>query len=66
MVFGADSAEMFGKQQGLQVILVREETKPEHIHSFFASEGIRSPASHAAAGGLRYACRPYDARWPEY
>ena len=29
-----------GKELGLKVILVREETKPEDIHGFFASEGI--------------------------
>ena len=50
-VFDADRAEALGKQ-GTKVILVREETKPEDIHGFFASQGILTSrggkTSHAA------------------
>ena len=38
-VFDADQAETLGRG-GEKVILVREETKPEDIHGFFASQGI--------------------------
>ncbi|HNI08961.1 MAG TPA: pyruvate, phosphate dikinase, partial [Thiobacillaceae bacterium] len=38
-VFDADRAEKIGRG-GEKVILVREETKPEDIHGFFASQGI--------------------------
>jgi len=38
-VFDADQAETLGRA-GEKVILVREETKPEDIHGFFASQGI--------------------------
>ena len=38
-VFDADRAEALGRA-GQKVILVREETKPEDIHGFFASQGI--------------------------
>ena len=38
-VFDADRAELLGRS-GHKVILVREETKPEDIHGFFASQGI--------------------------
>ncbi len=51
-VFDADRAELMGKTQGLKVILVREETKPEDIHGFFAAQGILTSrggkTSHAA------------------
>jgi len=51
IVFDADRAE--SKQKlGEKVILVREETKPEDIHGFFASQGILTSrggkTSHAA------------------
>jgi pyruvate,orthophosphate dikinase len=50
-VFDADRAEALGGQ-GVKVILVREETKPEDIHGFFASQGILTSrggkTSHAA------------------
>ncbi|HIC86009.1 MAG TPA: pyruvate, phosphate dikinase, partial [Desulfobacterales bacterium] len=39
MVFDADRAEQKAKL-GEKVILVREETKPEDIHGFFAAQGI--------------------------
>ncbi len=61
-VFDADRAEIMGKDQGLKVILVREETKPEDIHGFFASEGILTSrggkTSHAAvvARGMGKPC----------
>lgn len=60
-VFDADRAEALGKS-GLKVILVREETKPEDIHGFFASQGILTSrggkTSHAAvvARGMGKAC----------
>lgn len=61
-VFDADRAEQMGKDQGLKVILVREETKPEDIHGFFASQGILTSrggkTSHAAvvARGMGKPC----------
>jgi len=60
-VFDADRAEALGKQ-GARVILVREETKPEDIHGFFASQGILTSrggkTSHAAvvARGMGKPC----------
>ena len=39
VVFDADRAELLG-HAGEKVILVREETKPEDIHGFFAAQGI--------------------------
>ncbi len=60
-VFDADLAEKLGKL-GEQVILVREETRPEDIHGFFASEGILTSrggkTSHAAvvARGMGKPC----------
>ena len=51
MVFDADRAEIKAKL-GEKVILVREETKPDDIHGFFASQGILTSrggkTSHAA------------------
>ncbi|MCG6967539.1 MAG: pyruvate, phosphate dikinase [Chromatiaceae bacterium] len=61
-VFDADRAEVQGKDMGRQVILVREETKPEDIHGFFASQGILTSrggkTSHAAvvARGMGKPC----------
>jgi pyruvate,orthophosphate dikinase len=60
-VFDADRAEALGRS-GEKVILVREETKPEDIHGFFASEGILTSrggkTSHAAvvARGMGKPC----------
>ncbi|MDH5654513.1 MAG: pyruvate, phosphate dikinase [Spirochaetia bacterium] len=60
-VFDADRAEHLG-QLGQNVILVREETKPEDIHGFFASKGILTSrggkTSHAAvvARGMGKPC----------
>jgi pyruvate,orthophosphate dikinase len=60
-VFDADRAEMLGRS-GAKVILVREETKPEDIHGFFASQGILTSrggkTSHAAvvARGMGKPC----------
>ncbi len=60
-VFDADRAETLGRQ-GAKVILVREETKPEDIHGFFAAQGILTSrggkTSHAAvvARGMGKPC----------
>jgi pyruvate,orthophosphate dikinase len=60
-VFDADLAEKLGNM-GEQVILVREETRPEDIHGFFAAEGILTSrggkTSHAAvvARGMGKPC----------
>ena len=61
-VFDADRAEHMGHDLALNVILVREETKPEDIHGFFASKGILTSrggkTSHAAvvARGMGKPC----------
>jgi len=61
VVFDADTAEERGKH-GEKVILVREETKPEDIHGFFAAQGILTSrggkTSHAAvvARGMGKPC----------
>lgn len=61
MVFDADRAEQLGNQ-GEKVILLREETKPEDIHGFFAAQGILTSrggkTSHAAvvARGMGKPC----------
>jgi len=61
-VFDADRAEHLGKVLGMKVILVREETKPEDIHGFFAAQGILTSrggkTSHAAvvARGMGKPC----------
>ena len=60
-IFDADEAERVGKL-GHKVILVREETKPEDIHGFFAAQGILTSrggkTSHAAvvARGMGKPC----------
>jgi pyruvate,orthophosphate dikinase len=60
-VFDADRAELLGRS-GNKVILVREETKPEDIHGFFASQGVLTSrggkTSHAAvvARGMGKPC----------
>ena len=60
-VFDADRAEEMG-HSGQLVILVREETKPEDIHGFFAAQGILTSrggkTSHAAvvARGMGKPC----------
>jgi len=60
-VFDADLAEKLGSS-GEKVILVREETRPEDIHGFFAAEGILTSrggkTSHAAvvARGMGKPC----------
>jgi len=62
VVFDADRAEVQGRDMGRPVILVREETKPEDIHGFFAAEGILTSrggkTSHAAvvARGMGKPC----------
>lgn len=61
VVFDADEAERRGKS-GERVILVREETKPEDIHGFFAAQGVLTSrggkTSHAAvvARGMGKPC----------
>jgi pyruvate, phosphate dikinase len=61
VVFDADTAERRGKL-GEKVILVREETKPEDIHGFFAAQGVLTSrggkTSHAAvvARGMGKPC----------
>jgi pyruvate,orthophosphate dikinase len=61
VVFTADEAEKQGKA-GKKVILVREQTKPEDIHGFFAAQGILTSiggkTSHAAvvARGMGKPC----------
>jgi pyruvate,orthophosphate dikinase len=60
-VFDADLAEKLGRA-GEEVILVREETRPEDIHGFFAAQGILTSrggkTSHAAvvARGMGKPC----------
>ena len=60
-VFDADTAERLGNL-GEDIILLREETKPEDIHGFFAAQGILTSrggkTSHAAvvARGMGKAC----------
>ena len=60
-VFDADTAELMGRS-GEKIILLREETKPEDIHGFFAAQGILTSrggkTSHAAvvARGMGKAC----------
>ncbi|MFK5947205.1 MAG: pyruvate, phosphate dikinase, partial [Methylococcales bacterium] len=60
-VFDADTAQRLG-QAGENIILLREETKPEDIHGFFAAQGILTSrggkTSHAAvvARGMGKAC----------
>jgi len=60
-VFDADRAELLGRADH-KVILIREETKPEDIHGFFASQGILTSrggkTSHAAvvARGMGKPC----------
>jgi pyruvate,orthophosphate dikinase len=60
-VFDADEAERQGRL-GEKVVLVREETKPEDIHGFFASQAILTSrggkTSHAAvvARGMGKPC----------
>jgi pyruvate,orthophosphate dikinase len=61
VVFDADRAQLLGRQ-GVNLILVREETKPEDIHGFFAAQGILTSrgggTSHAAvvARGMGKPC----------
>ncbi len=61
IVFDANHAEL-ARDQGEKVILVREETKPEDIHGFFAAEGVLTSrggkTSHAAvvARGMGKPC----------
>ena len=60
-VFDADLAEKLGNE-GEEIMLVREETRPEDIHGFFAAQGILTSrggkTSHAAvvARGMGKPC----------
>jgi pyruvate,orthophosphate dikinase len=62
IVFDADTAVKRGRGDGEKIILVREETKPEDIHGFFAAVGILTSrggkTSHAAvvARGMGKPC----------
>jgi len=61
VVFDADTAAELGSK-GEKVIMVREETKPEDIHGFFAAQGVLTArggkTSHAAvvARGMGKPC----------
>jgi pyruvate,orthophosphate dikinase len=61
-VFDADEADKQWKDSKKKVILVREETKPDDVHGFFAAQGILTSrggkTSHAAvvARGLGKPC----------
>jgi pyruvate,orthophosphate dikinase len=61
IILDADKAEVLGKE-GEKILLVREETKPEDIHGFFAAQGILTSrggkTSHAAvvARGMGKPC----------
>ncbi len=61
VIFDADEAERQGRA-GKNIILVREQTKPEDIHGFFAAKGILTTVggktSHAAvvARGMGKPC----------
>jgi pyruvate,orthophosphate dikinase len=52
VVFSADEAERWAKDEGAKVILVRRETTPDDYHGMIASQGILTSAggtnSHAA------------------
>jgi len=62
IVFDADTAVKRGRGAGEKIILMREETKPEDIHGFFAAVGILTSrggkTSHAAvvARGMGKPC----------
>ncbi len=52
VAFDADIAELWAKEQGKQVIMVRPETKPDDVHGMLAAKGILTSrggrTSHAA------------------
>ncbi len=52
VVFTADLAESWSREEGKQVIMVRPETKPDDVHGMLAAEGILTSrggrTSHAA------------------
>ena len=52
VAFDADLAEIWSKQDGKKVIMVRPETKPDDVHGMLAAEGILTSrggrTSHAA------------------
>ena len=52
VAFDADVAEMWAKEEGKEVIMVRPETKPDDVHGMLAAKGILTSrggrTSHAA------------------
>jgi pyruvate,orthophosphate dikinase len=52
VAFDADRAELWAKEEGKDVIMVRPETKPDDVHGMLAAEGILTSrggrTSHAA------------------
>jgi pyruvate,orthophosphate dikinase len=52
IAFDADTAEMWAKKEGRQVVMVRPETKPDDVHGMLAANGILTSrggrTSHAA------------------
>jgi pyruvate,orthophosphate dikinase len=52
VAFDADTAERWAKEDGLKVIMVRPETKPDDVHGMLAAQGILTSrggrTSHAA------------------
>ncbi|MEJ2549316.1 MAG: pyruvate, phosphate dikinase [Anaerolineales bacterium] len=52
IAFDADTAEKWAKEDGLEVIMVRPETKPDDVHGMLAANGILTSrggrTSHAA------------------
>ncbi|MFW9929467.1 MAG: pyruvate, phosphate dikinase [Candidatus Thorarchaeota archaeon] len=61
-IFDSDTAEMMFEKEKKKVILVREETKPDDVHGFYAAQGILTSrggkTSHAAvvARGIGKPC----------
>lgn len=66
IVFDADTAVKRGRGANEKIILVREETKPEDIHGFFAAVGILTSrggkTSHAAVVRAAWASPAWSAR----
>jgi pyruvate,orthophosphate dikinase len=52
LAFDADTAELWGKNEGKAVIMIRPETKPDDVHGMIAAKGILTSrggaTSHAA------------------
>ena len=62
VVFSADEAEHWAKDEGTKVILVRRETTPDDYHGMIAAQGILTSAggtnSHAAVVARHALGRP--------